>query len=115
MEPGVSEYGLIAWKILFNEEYEELPDVNKPENTAYLNAKKKEKLQRLESFLRGVGKPLVDTWEKKIKMDLLAVMSNPEVEKCSCETCLRLRSIKSVFHLLMEAQKIISKEDKPNG
>ena len=39
----------LAWYLLYKEEYDEVPDINKPENVAWLNAKKKNELRILKN------------------------------------------------------------------
>ena len=100
----------ITWRLLFGEDLEELPDPNRPENIPVIQAKQREETERLKAFVEGVAKPLWSQWGKKVKRDTLAVISNPEVDKCSCDVCLKIREIRSIFYLLIEAEKILIKE-----
>jgi len=99
----------ILWKLLYNEDLEEIPDPNRPENTAHLNALKKADKEQLERFFNGYGKVLVDRWSKKIKRNLMAVVSNNEVEKCNCTNCMLIREVRSLIALLFEAQEVLDK------
>jgi hypothetical protein len=96
-----------AWRILYGEAYESIPDPNQPENTAHLNALKNAEKDALERFLNGQGKVLVDRWTDKIKQGIVMMIAS-ESEDCSCATCTRLRGIKSLFEMLMEAQEVLT-------
>ena len=107
METRFTELG---WQILFNEEYESIPDPNLPENTAYINAKKEESRQDLLRFVNGSGKPLYDRWRDKVKKNTLALIASP-IKDCNCMSCLQIRQIQYLFQLLLEAEEVLS-EDK---
>ncbi len=102
----------LAWKVLFDEEYRHTPDPNKPENTAFFNAKKKRQVDQLKQFIDGPGKVLFERWKDKIKKNTLALICNPEVQKCSCSTCLLAREIQAIFSLLLEAEEALSQDKK---
>ena len=84
----------IAWEILYGDVPEKLPDINKPENTALINAKKKERSEKLRRFVEGAGAPLIERWTEQIRSDNLALLLNPTSDECNCPSCLILREIK---------------------
>ena len=98
-----------AWKILYGEDYKSIPDPNQPENTAHLNALKKAERDALERFLKGQGKVLVDRWTEKIKQGMVMMIAS-DTEDCSCATCMKLKQLRSLFELLMEAQEVLSEK-----
>jgi hypothetical protein len=101
----------IAWEILFNEELETIPDPNKPENSAHINAVVRENRDKLKKFMNGAGKVLMDRWRDEIKRQTLGIIVAPE-EDCNCATCRMVRMIKAKFELILEAEKIL-REDNP--
>ena len=99
----------LAWRILYGEDYESIPDPNQPENTAHLNALKKSETDALERFLNGSGKVLVDRWTDKIKQGMVLLISSELATDCSCATCMKFRQLRSLFELLMEAEDVLTK------
>ena len=98
----------VAWRVLYGQGMEEIPDPNKPENTAHLNAIKKAEKDALERFLNGQGKVLVDRWTNKIKQGIVMLITSDGGD-CSCPTCMKIRDIRSLLELLMEAQDVTKK------
>jgi hypothetical protein len=96
----------ILWRLLFNEDLEEIPDPNKPENTAHFNALKKVERDQLERFLNGSGKVLVDRWQKRIKKNILTILSNPD-KSCNCINCMLLRETRLLLEFIYEGQDIL--------
>jgi len=97
----------IAWELLYGEVPEKLPDPNKPENVAYINATARAEREKLKRFMTGVGAPLVDRWKDKVRSDNLALIANPSVDECTCPSCLILREMRAVFKLLIEAEVVL--------
>jgi hypothetical protein len=105
------DWSLLAWKIVFNEEPEQIPDPNRPENLPYILAKKRERIESLERFISGTGRVLFEQWRVKIKKGLLALLVSPDDGACHCSSCILLRQLRMIFELLLEAQRVL--EDKP--
>jgi hypothetical protein len=102
----------IAWKILFNEDSPDvIPDPNKPENIPRLNSIKWERKEALERFVSGPGRVLFEQWRGKLKRELLALLVAPDDNTCHCSSCMTLRSLRIIFGLWLEAQRIL--EEKP--
>lgn len=106
--PDFTELG---WKILFNEDYESIPDPNKPENTAFINAKQKQRREELLRFVEGSGKVLYDRWSEKIKRNVLSLIVSPGTD-CNCINCLQIKKVQHLFELLLEAQEVIETKNK---
>lgn len=101
----------IAWKILFDEEYEKVPDPNRPENLPLISAKKRERAESLERLITGTGRVLFEQWRGKLKRGLLALLVTPDDGACHCPACVSLRKLRMIFELWMEAQRVL--EEKP--
>lgn len=98
----------MLWFILFGEEYEKIPDPNKPENAPLFQAKRKERIQQLRDFMSGHGKVLFDEWRRKVRCNQAALLSIPEKEMDHCSACMIIRDTRKYLELLMEAEKIMS-------
>lgn len=101
----------IAWKIVFGEDYEQMPDPNRPENIPLILAKKRERAESIERLMTGTGRVLFEQWRGKIKRGLLALLVAPDDGTCHCSACILLRQLKMIFELWLEAQRVL--EDKP--
>uniref|UniRef100_A0A6H1Z6M4 Uncharacterized protein n=1 Tax=viral metagenome TaxID=1070528 RepID=A0A6H1Z6M4_9ZZZZ len=106
-----NDYTATAWKIIFNETIEEIPDPNRPENLPHILAKRRERAESLERFLSGTGRVLFGQWREKIKKGLLALLVSRATDSCHCPSCIMLRELRMIFELLFEAQRVL--EDKP--
>ena len=102
----------LAWLLLYDEELEEIPDPNKPENVAYINAKRKEKKEAFKQLMEGSGKVLFREWKKRIKNNNLAMLFIPANQLCDCAACMIIRDIQGMFKLWLEAETIITEEEK---
>ncbi|HOX40532.1 MAG: hypothetical protein M0R06_18180 [Sphaerochaeta sp.] len=100
----------LLWKVLYGEELEQTPDPNKPENLPYYKARREQRRKELSSFYNGPGKVLFDGWEKRVKQLNLQLISSPEADKCSCQTCLIVRQIKSIMTLWIEAMQLMGQK-----
>lgn len=98
----------LAWKILYKEEREEVPDPNRPENTAYFNAKRKERREAISRFVTGQGKILYEQWMKQIKGLNLALLVTPDQALCKCPACVTIAQIKARLELILEAELILA-------
>jgi hypothetical protein len=103
----------MAWEILFNEKYENIPDPNKPENIPFFAARKRERAESLDRLLSGAGKVLFEQWRGKLKRGTLSLLVAPDDNTCHCSNCMELRKLRMIFELWMEAQRVL--EDKPKG
>jgi len=98
--------GDVAWRVLFNEELEDVPDPNKPENQAYVKAKRKERKEKLEKFFTGDGKVVFDEWQKRIQVGMFTLLTKP-IPHCECELSRILTDLQGKVKMLAEVQSII--------
>jgi len=100
----------LAWNLLYNEDFEQILDPNKPENTARMNADQRAENEKLRVFVEGPGKVLIDKWKKQIKSDMLSLLAMPEQKtQCHCYACQIIQRVRNKFELLLEAEYIINK------
>jgi len=100
----------LAWEILFGEKYESIPDPNKPENSAHINAIRQQRLDSIKHFAMGSGKVIYDEWKKKVRSETLALLTIPKTEFCNCVACMILKEIRPRLEMLIEAENILSSE-----
>jgi len=100
----------LVWELLFGERFEHTPDPNKPENSAYITAMRRQRAEGIRHFAVGAGKPLFDEWKKKVRENTLALLSVPKAALCNCAACLILREIRPRLELIVEAEMLINKE-----
>jgi hypothetical protein len=101
----------IAWFVLFDEEYENIPDPNKPENIPYMKAKQKERAENLRRFYAGQGKVLFDSLKMQLKTRMMALLYAEPEKQCLCPVCALLREARSRLDLLVEAESILSEKE----
>lgn len=102
--------GAIVWQVLFGESVEDLPDPNKPENSARINATIKAKRAEFKSFAAHSGKPFFDAIQVKIRADLFGIAVTDDTPDCNCKTCAKLREIRQMTKMLAWAQELCSKD-----
>jgi len=100
------------WGVLFNEEYEDILDPNKPENTARMKVESEIKKDKFRKFIEGIGKGFFDETGKELKKKLVALISSPAVEECNCRICIDLREIRYITQFLIKAEMILSEKEK---
>ena len=94
---------------MFGEEPEFIPDPNKPENTAFLNAKKKQQREQIRQFVNGHGKVLFERWKKQIQVSTMALFGMASSD-CNCPLCWEVRKIKNIFELILEAESVLREQ-----
>jgi hypothetical protein len=106
----VSEKAIAAtyWRVLYGEEYEQIPDPNKPENTVWHRAKKQERATKFKNFVKGPGSVLFDEWQKKVKQDIAALLAIPPQSLCNCPACMIVRDTRKYLELLVEAEQVLT-------
>ena len=100
----------VAWRLLFDEEYDNILDPNKPEDTARMNATEKKKATDFKKFATGQGKPLFDRWKKDIREKILQLLSSPEIDECGCKICSSVKELRYILHLCISAEQIINSQ-----
>jgi hypothetical protein len=122
LEDQQTKYTELGWKLLFNEDFQSIPDPNRPENSAHITAvqkKRREELLRfvegsgeLLRFVEGSGAILYNRWSDKIKRKILGIVAMPAGHDCNCVICLQIREVQYLFGLLLEAQEVIETKNK---
>jgi hypothetical protein len=102
----------IAWKIIFNEDFEKIPDPNRPENIPLIAARKRERAESLERLISGTGRVLFEQWRGKLKSGLLSLLVSPDENACHCSSCMQLRKLRMIFELWLEAQRVLEENVK---
>ena len=100
----------LAWELLFNEKYDSVPDPNKPENSSYINAMRKQRTDSIRHFAMGGGKALYDEWVRKVRSETIALLTVPKTALCNCTACMILREIRPRLELIIEAERRLSEE-----
>ena len=101
----------LAWKVLYDQPFDEIPDPNKPENTARLNILKKQKQEALQRLVDGPFKPIMADWKDQIRRLNLWLLFGTDVNECSCKTCAAIRNIRSKLQLMQEIQQSLEKKE----
>jgi hypothetical protein len=99
---------LIAYKLLFNEEYDPgfIPNPNKPEDGPRSKAERLLKYEKAKKFWDGPGNVLFEIWKVSFRDDIRSLFE--KVDDCSCGNCNKIRSIKAKIELITEAQIILT-------
>jgi len=100
----------LAWKVLFDEEFEEIPDPNLPANEAYHAVQRGKRVEAFKALRAGPGKILFEQWQKKIKALLLKVMFTDAEDLCACPACILIREARSLIYTMMDAESILAGE-----
>jgi hypothetical protein len=95
--------GAIAWKVLFGDEFEDMPDINKPENTAYVNAVQKAKKEDFKRFTEGYGRVFFDQLKLDVQKGMFELLTKDTT--CGDGNCLISKKIEEMQYTL----KLISK------
>ena len=96
----------VAWFVLFGEQPEKIPDINKPENSAYLNARQKEHAEKFRRFVEGDGSPLFEKWQNRVRSGIFDIMNPGNTPECNCGLSTQVREFQFLFKLLAEAYTI---------
>lgn len=99
----------VAWKVLFGEDYEDIPDPNKPENSAYINAKRKENIEKFKRFVEGPGSVIFEKWQSRVRVGIFNIMTRDH-SGCTCGLTYEVDRLQFLFKLLAEAQAITEKQ-----
>ena len=108
MENPQDTLGAIVWSVMFGEDVEKLPDPNKPENSARINAMRHAKQEAFKSYFNGPGKPLFDEMRTKIRAMMFDLAVGAE-DGCQCKTCSRLRELRFLVKMLSWAEATCGK------
>ncbi len=97
----------VAWRVLFGEDIEDIPDINKPENSAYVNAKRKEHDEKFKQFVEGPGNILFEKWQSRVRSGVFNIMNPGNVPECNCALATEVKGLQFLFQLLSEAHATI--------
>jgi hypothetical protein len=101
----------LAWKLLYGEEPESVPDPNKPENAARIKALAKRKRDELDVLFRGPGKPIFELFLKRIRTQNMTLFGLPDL--CTCPACELIREMQSTLRMWIGIEQILqSKKEK---
>ena len=110
---GIDRFRQLAWNILYDEDFEEIPDPNKPENIPHIKALQRDEREKLKNFIEGSGKVLIDRWKAQIKAEMLSLLTlEASTPLCNCGPCQQIKAIKNKFELLLEAEDILQEPNK---
>ena len=101
----------LAWEVLFGEKYEIIPDPNRPENSAYIAAMQRQRADSIRHFAMEGGKVIYDEWRKKVRAEMLALLTVPKLSLCNCIACMIIREIRPRLELILEAEQILSERE----
>jgi hypothetical protein len=108
-KPTTPDTGMaLAWMMLYGEALEKPLDPNKPENLPRMKALTKQRIEKLQRFAEGVGKPVIDIWKKQIREMNLVLLSTPYDKLCACPACMAIRQIKPKLEMITELEMILS-------
>lgn len=105
-----SRLNSLAWLILYGEEFENIPDPNKPENQAHFAAKRQLRADQFKALMKGPGKVLFDQWSDDIKKLNIMLITDGRIGGCGsvCPMVVMLSEIKSKLKLWLEAESIVN-------
>lgn len=105
----MDKLGTIAWKALFGDDLETLPDINKPEMTATVNAMNKAKKEKFKQFAEGYGKVFFDQLQNDIRMGMFDLLTKDTTcDDGSCVTTKKVEQMQYTLKLIAKAFNIIS-------
>lgn len=99
------ELGPIVYKILFNDEPDNIPNPNLPENVPRIKALTAARNDRFRRFWEGPGSVLFERWQDKIRGSVFDLLITEE--DCNCKTCTKIKEIATIVKLLSEAQLLL--------
>lgn len=95
----------MAWALLYGEEMDDIPDPNKPENSAYIKATRKKLKDDLELLMKGPGKPLFEKWAKQLRGLNITLFALKNL--CECEACKTIREMQIILKLWMDVETVL--------
>lgn len=102
----------LAWKIMFGEEPEHIPDQNKPENQAWFNAQKARRHKDFHILFSGPGRPLMELWQKQLRNMMMDIITIPDTELCTCRACEIARRMNYTLNTWLDAETILAEKPK---
>ena len=103
-----AEYATM-WKLLYDGDFDEVPNPNKPEDTARFNVVKKQRSEQLARFFKGPGAPVLEIWKKALKTKNMYLLYGIDLTKCDCkcEAVLTIRDMRNVLDRIREMENIL--------
>lgn len=102
----------LAWKVLYGEDRENVPDPNKPENVARINALAARRHKDLKVLFDGPGRPLLEMWRKNVMNLNMSLFAIPAGQMCGCPACEIIRKMQHIFGVWLEAEAILNATPK---
>ncbi len=104
----------LAYRILYKEDPEPIPDPNLPENIAYFNALREKAHVDMLQLFKGPGRPIFTLWQEKLrKLNLLLFSLAPEVLD-NCQASHIIREMQTILRLWLEVEYILT-PNEPKG
>lgn len=100
-----SSLGFVAWETLFGDKVGDMPDPNKPENQARLNAEQKERKEAFRRFANGPGKVFFEHVKYSLRRDLYQLVMFSEID-CNCALGNKIREIRIYLKMLANAEQL---------
>jgi hypothetical protein len=107
MEEG--QLNVTVWKLLFGEDFPDIPDPNLPENVPHYKAKLKQKREQFKTFAEGVGKPLFEQWQGEMRAGLFTLITKEDM--LDNEVIRLLDKIRDRAKMMAKAQSLINEDD----
>lgn len=102
----------LIWELLYDEQFKKSPNPNLEENQVRIKVEKKERAESLRRLKNGVGKPLFEIWEQKIKRSIVALVADPQYRQCNCPAVQLIIQISNLIDLWVEAETVINNGGK---
>ncbi len=73
--------GVVIWRVLFDEDYIESSDINKPEHEPRKKALERKEIEEFKSFATTYGKPLFSQLQLDIRAGIYHLLANEHLPK----------------------------------
>jgi len=94
----------MAWEMLYGEKKDPIPNINQPENSARVNAERKEERERYKRLKMGVGGVLVKDLEKHLKDINIGLFTIAPDKLCGCTACRAVSEMHVIFKILSKIE-----------
>lgn len=101
--------GAIAWKTLFGEGYEDIPDPNQPENVPRIKAIRQQKIDAFRKFADGPGKVLFEQWQNELRVGMFDLVVN-DADPCNCKLSVKTKQLQYLLKLICKAQAVLDEK-----
>lgn len=91
---------------MFGEDYEDIPDPNRPENVPHIKAVKQQKIDAFKRFAEGPGKVLFEQWQNDLRIGMFDLMTS-DPSGCTCGMTYKLNNLQYLLKLICKAQAVL--------